>query len=347
MKTTLPPTIFPKMTMAKALSLNSTSNLEESTFKFSEVKDSSKKVKSNSDATHKKLLAKSINRVENVQKYSKMLDEQDHIEKKFQSIMSSMGKKGGLDKWIEGEKDSESAVVWLALKRAADASKAPHKRILQMRESFFFKEHINQIQSSFNTAAVVSKYYSDRKQARKMRKALSKNSGKRKSVRSIFSALLSAFDAAEFPESIDVYIRSIAQDIDSEHPSTDLEYLRDIYERLNAANGVKSLLSFCQDALDNLKRHIDILEKRPVGLAISLLDLTADDVYQNEIESIVVDYVELDKKSQVMFLNTIYPLLNRLPTSLWSDEEKRDEGIRTFLSYMEEETIKEVEYSRF
>lgn len=344
----IPPPTVPKLTMAKALSTNAANNMEEASFKMSEVKDSSKKEKSSSsDATQKRLLVKSINRITNIQKYSKMLDEQDSVEKKFQQIMSAVGKNGGLDKWIEGQSEDEAAVVWLALKRAGNEAKDPAKKLIQARESFFLKDNISQIQASFNVAPVVSKYFPNRNSARKMRKALSRNNGRRKGVRSIFLSLLDAFDEDEFPESVDAYIRSIAQDIDADHPSTEVEYLRDIYERLNAATGVKSLLNFCDDAMLNLKRHIEILEAKPVGLARSLLDLTGDDIYHSEIKSIVSDYVEPDKKSRLMFLNVLYPLLSRLPTSLWSDEEKRHEGIKAFLSYMEQETRKESEYARF
>lgn len=324
------------------------SGLEEATFGLSEKKDSSKKRESGSDSLRRDHLNNKINKIEQIQKYSEQLGEQDQISAKYQQIMSSVKDSGGLDRWIKGESESEEAVTWMALKKAANSAKDPEKGILQAKAFEFLKRHTTEIQTSFNVNHIVIKSYGkDQSKARKMRKAIAKGNKKLVNIRSILSILLDTFEDEDFPESFDVYTRSIAQDSKSDMPSTNLSYLSDIYARLNAANGARSILRDCEELLLKAERYITLQKGSAKDMAQAVLTLTEDEIFDVDIRDAIGHYANTSTKDQVTFLNLLYPLLNHLPEAIWSNDELKIEGIKVFLSYMEAETRKESEYSDF
>lgn len=324
------------------------SGLEEATFALSEKKDSSKKRETRQDTLRHKHINNKINKIEQIQKYSEQLGEQKQVSTMQQQIMSSLRDGKGLNNWIKEQNNAEKSVIWMALKKASLSAKEPEKSILQEKAFEFLKRHTTEIQTSFNVnPAVIKSYGKDQAKARKMRKAIAKGNKDLINVRSILSALLNAFDEKDFAESLDVYTRSIAQDLKSDYPSTNLNYLRDIYERLNAANGARSIVRDCEELILKAERYIVLQKSDTCSIAQTILTLTEDEIFNVDIREAVESYASASIKDQVTLLNLFYPLLNNLPDVIWSNDERKIEGINVFLKYMEEETRKESEYSDF
>ena len=82
-------------------------------------------------------------------------------------------------------------------------------------------------------------------------------------------------------------------------------------------------------------------ELSPVSLLQRLLGYASTGIDSEEVQSLSRQLGGDSLSSQLVSLNQVYPLIQRLPLVIWNDPESRQDALQSFLNLMGEHTQSE------
>lgn len=158
------------------------------------------------------------------------------------------------------------------------------------------------------------------------------------SLVSITQALLGLFGEEGISTGLSMMGRALADDLAAYRPSVPTIKLRALLLGLQGCSQLGSALSNCRLFLERLPSCERQVELSAVALLQRLLGYASTDVDSDEVKSLSRELGGDRLSSQLVSLNQVYPLIQRLPLALWSDQEKRQVTLHLFLSLMGEHT---------
>ena len=160
----------------------------------------------------------------------------------------------------------------------------------------------------------------------------------KQSLVSITQALLGLFGEEEISVGLSMMRRALADDLAAYRPSVPTIKLRALLLGLHSCSQLGSALSDCRFFLERLPTRERQVELSAVALLQRLLGYASTDIDADEVQGLSQQLGGDRLSSQLVSLNQVYPLIQRLPPALWSDQEKREATLHLFLSLMGEHT---------
>ncbi|WP_426100779.1 type III secretion system gatekeeper subunit SctW [Pseudomonas sp. PSPC3-3] len=153
----------------------------------------------------------------------------------------------------------------------------------------------------------------------------------RQSLATMMQSLLGLFGGDRFADGLNVMRRALADDIAAHSPSVPTAQLRTLLLGLQSCAQLGGALANCQALLQRLSTDED-----SVSLLQRLLGYTATGVDSGEVLRLAEDLGGELAAGQLVSLNALYPVIQRLPQSLWRDSRGRQEALHKFLLVMDE-----------
>lgn len=164
---------------------------------------------------------------------------------------------------------------------------------------------------------------------------------RKQSLPSIIQALLALFDEERVNDGLRVMARALADDIAAHRPSVPSLRLRTLLSGLQGCTQLSSLLHSCRWFIERLSSRERQAELSPVCLLQRLLGYAGTGIDSDEVQSLSRELGGENLSSQLVLLNQVYPLIQRLPLAVWSDPASRQDALQSFLSLMGEHTQSE------
>jgi len=164
---------------------------------------------------------------------------------------------------------------------------------------------------------------------------------RKQSLPSIIQALLALFDEERVNDGLRVMARALADDIAAHRPSVPSIRLRTLLSGLQGCTQLSSLLHSCRWFIERLSSRERQAELSPVSLLQRLLGYAGTGIDSDEVQSLSRELGGENLSSQLVLLNQVYPLIQRLPLAVWSDRASRQDALQSFLSLMGEHTQSE------
>lgn len=163
----------------------------------------------------------------------------------------------------------------------------------------------------------------------------------KQSLLSIIQALLELFDEEGIDDGLRMMARALADDIAAHRPSVPTIKLRTVLIGLQGCTQLSSLLHSCRLFTERLSSGERQAELSPVALLQRLLGYAGTGIDSDEVQSLSRELAGENLSRQLVSLNQVYPLIQRLPLAIWSDPASRQDALQSFLSLMGEHTQSE------
>jgi len=188
-----------------------------------------------------------------------------------------------------------------------------------------------EIQAGLNIAAVLEQAAGDPQERQAVRGLYYASVVTRQSLTSMMQSLLGLFGGDRFADGLNVMRRALADDIAAHSPSVPTAQLRTLLLGLQSCAQLGGALANCQALLQRLSTDQD-----SVSLLQRLLGYTATGVDSGEVLRLAEDLGGELASGQLVSLNALYPVIQRLPQTLWRDNRGRQEALHKFLLVMDE-----------
>jgi len=160
----------------------------------------------------------------------------------------------------------------------------------------------------------------------------------KQSLVNITQALLGLFGEEGISAGLGMMGRALADDLAAYRPSVPTIKLRALLLGLHSCSQLGSALRDCRFFVERLPTRERQVELSAVALLQRLLGYASTDIDADEVQGLSQQLGGDRLSSQLVSLNQVYPLIQRLPPALWSDQEKREATLHLFLSLMGEHT---------
>lgn len=215
-------------------------------------------------------------------------------------------------------------------KQEADRARAYQA---QLNEAFY-----EQIQAAHNIARVLCAATDDAGLRQAVRELYYASVVLRQSLASMMQGLLGMFGDADFSSGLDMMRKALADDVASPLSSIPAGKLRTLLLGLQTCGQLSSVLQQCRDLIYRLMPTHPSLEHDAVTLLQRLLGYASSGIAPNEINRLGQELGGDDPTAQLVSLNVLYPVLQRLPQALWPDDKVREEALYFFVRIMNERT---------
>jgi len=158
----------------------------------------------------------------------------------------------------------------------------------------------------------------------------------RQSLASMMQALLGVFGGEQFSTGLKVMRRALADDIAAHRPSVATDKLRTLLLGLQSCGQLSSVLFRCQGLIQSLLTLHPEVNQDAVVLLQRLLGYASAGITPTEVQRLASELAGGQVTSQLIFLNTLYPLIQLLPLSIWVDNNGRQKVLNQFLLVMSE-----------
>ncbi|QHF42927.1 SepL/TyeA/HrpJ family type III secretion system gatekeeper [Pseudomonas sp. S35] len=155
----------------------------------------------------------------------------------------------------------------------------------------------------------------------------------RQSLATMMQSLLGIFGGERFAAGLKLMSRALADDIAAHVSSVPTGQLRTLLQGLKSCSHLVGVLLGCQDLTRRLK-----VEQDAVVLLQRFLGYTTAGVTSNEVLRLAGEFGGESASRQLVSLNALYPLVQRLPVVLWRDSQGRKDALNNFLVVMDEFT---------
>ncbi len=163
----------------------------------------------------------------------------------------------------------------------------------------------------------------------------------RQSLATMMQALLGLFGGEQFNAGLQVMRRTLADDVAAHTPSLPIAKLRTLLLGLQACGQLNGVLCSCRELCRRLVSEHPRSEQDAITLLQRLLGYASTGIAPNEVLRLGSELGGESPSAQLVSLNVLYPLIQRLPLSLWRDERSRQETLHNFLMLMDERTTAE------
>ena len=198
-----------------------------------------------------------------------------------------------------------------------------------------------QIQAGLNIALALTADESDAALRQAVRTLYYSKVVLKQSLVSIIPALLELFDEERVNDGLRMMSRALADDIAAHRPSVPTLKLRTLLIGLQGCTQLSSLLHSCRLSIERLSSRERQAELSPVALLQRLLEYAGTGIDSEEVQSLSRELGGENLSSQLVSLNQVYPLIQRLPLAVWSDSPSRQDVLQAFFNLMIEHTQRE------
>jgi type III secretion protein W len=157
----------------------------------------------------------------------------------------------------------------------------------------------------------------------------------RQSLATMMQALLGLFGSEEFSAGLKLMRRALADDIAAHTPSVACAKLRTLLLGLQSCGQLGGVLAHCQGLIERLASLHPGLDQNAVALLQRLLGYASTGIAPTEVQRLGSEFGGAEPAGQLVSLNAIYPVLQRLPLALWRDSKGRQETLEDFLMVMD------------
>lgn len=203
------------------------------------------------------------------------------------------------------------------------------------------ERHQAQIQAALNTAAALHTGSDDPALRQAVRQVYYDSVVLRQSLATMMQALLELFGATQFNCGLQVMRRALADDVGAQVPSVSTVQLRTLLLGLQACAQLNTVLRDCAALASRLTPHVADCEQQAVVLLQRLLGYAGTGIAPGEVQRLGCEFGGETLSHQLVSLNALYPLLQRLPMALWRDSRSRQETLSNFLLCMAQSTVAE------
>ena len=163
----------------------------------------------------------------------------------------------------------------------------------------------------------------------------------KQSLVSIIQAALELFDEEGVDDGLRMMRRALADDMAACRPSVPTIKLRTLLTGLQGCTQLSSILHSCRLFTERLSSRERQAELSPVSLLQRLLGYASTGIDSEEVQSLSRQLGGDNLSSQLVSLNQVYPLVQRLPQAIWNDSASRQDALQSFLNLMGEHTQSE------
>lgn len=198
-----------------------------------------------------------------------------------------------------------------------------------------------QIQAGLNIALSLHKGTDDHALRQAVRQLYYSSVVLRQSLATMMQALLDLFGGEQFNTGLQVMRRALADDVAAQVPSVPTAKLRTLLLGLQACGQLNNVLRNCAELALRLAPEGTSGDQQAVALLQRLLGYASTGIGPSEVHRLGCELGGDSLSSQLVSLNALYPLIQRLPMALWRDSRSRQETLSHFLMCMGERTATE------
>lgn len=188
-----------------------------------------------------------------------------------------------------------------------------------------------QIQAGLNIAHALQLASDDPQERQAVRALYYASVVTRQSLAFMMQSLLGAYGGEHFGNGLNLMRRALADDIAAHTPSVPTAQLRTLLLGLQSCSQLGGVLSNCKALLErlNIAQDAVVLLQRLLGYANSGIESA-------EVQRLAQEFGGALRADQLVSLNGLYPVVQRLPQALWRDAQGRQEALSQFLLVMDE-----------
>ncbi|SDV04716.1 type III secretion system gatekeeper subunit SctW [Pseudomonas mucidolens] len=198
-----------------------------------------------------------------------------------------------------------------------------------------------QIQAALNIALSLQKGTDDQALRQAVRQLYYSSVVVRQSLATMMQALLELFGGEQFNRGLQVMRRALADDVGAQVSSVPTAKLRTLLLGLQACGQLNTVLRECAGLALRLTPQAADSNQQAVVLLQRLLGYASTGIAPGEVERLGCEFGGEALSSQLVSLNALYPLMQRLPMALWRDSRSRQESLSNFLLCMGQSTAVE------
>jgi type III secretion protein W len=161
----------------------------------------------------------------------------------------------------------------------------------------------------------------------------------KQSLSTMMQSLLGLFGESEFVPGLDMMRTALADDIAAETPSRPTAKLRVLLLGLNASTQLSGVLQGCRSLIERLASSCPATQLTSVGLLQRLLAFAAGGLTPSEVRRIGRELGGEQEREQLITLNALYPVIQRLPLPLWRDGKSRQAALKNVLTLLDQRSI--------
>ncbi|WP_323165846.1 type III secretion system gatekeeper subunit SctW [Pseudomonas bubulae] len=243
---------------------------------------------------------------------------------------------------LTGDDPARTSVVlqYMVAQARAQGREGDIERVQKVQAQLHTR-YDRQIQAGLNIALALAAAEGDAALRQAVRTLYYSSVVRKQSLPSIIQALLALFDEERINDGLRVMARALADDIAAHRPSVPSIRLRTLLSGLQGCTQLSSLLHSCRWFIERLSSRERQAELSPVSLLQRLLGYAGTGIDSDEVQSLSRELGGENLSSQLVLLNQVYPLIQRLPLAVWSDPASRQDALQSFLSLMGEHTQSE------
>ncbi len=188
-----------------------------------------------------------------------------------------------------------------------------------------------EIQAGLNIAVALQAAGVDPQERQALRALYYASVVTRQSLATMMQALLGVYGGERFYEGLNVMRKALADDIAARVSSMPTPLLRSLLLGLRSCGQLGAVLAGCVACNQRLR-----IEDDAVTLLQRLLGYAGSGIAASEILRLGDDLGGGTTTRQLVALNALYPLVQKLPLALWPDSRVREETLISFVAVMDE-----------
>ena len=198
--------------------------------------------------------------------------------------------------------------------------------------------YLRQIQAGVNIARALKAANGDASLRQAVRTLYYSSVVMKQSLVSITQALLGLFGEEGIDTGLNMMGRALADDIAAYRPSVPTDKLRTLLLGLRDCGQLGSILHSCRQFIERSPAREPEGEHTGVALLQRLLEYASIDTDPGEIQDLSRESGEEGLSGQLVSLNQVFSLVQRLPLAVWGDPESRQATLQSLLALMGEHT---------
>ena len=198
--------------------------------------------------------------------------------------------------------------------------------------------YLRQIQAGVNIARALKAANGDASLRQAVRTLYYSSVVMKQSLVSITQALLGLFGEEGIDTGLNMMGRALADDIAAYRPSVPTDKLRTLLLGLRACGQLGSILHSCRQFIERSPAREPEGEHTGVALLQRLLEYASIGTDPGEIQDLSRESGEEGLSGQLVSLNQVFSLVQRLPLAVWGDPESRQATLQSLLALMGEHT---------
>ncbi|MCA2016950.1 type III secretion system gatekeeper subunit SctW [Vibrio tritonius] len=327
-KTVAPVMVNPAQDMADSM--------EEISMRFSENVE-----KSTKSLAERSIKTRSEQRVEKLAELYQMLTSQDTntLNQEVRRLLALSQQQMQLDdllKSVGGDPAKAEVLLQKALLQAKGSRPAEQIARLEQLSQELHEQHGAQVMAGLNTAGALAMFSQDPDNRQSLRQLYYQHVVGQASLATLFDALLTRFDEHHFAQGIHTLMRAMTDDLAAQFPSLPRGHLRVLLRDLTASQQLTNILNGVQAMLLKLSAKGMLKEMSAARLTRRLIDFTQTSLYPREVKTLSNETVGENPLAHVVLLNTLYPLIQKMPLPLWKDSKSRQSTLNLILRLMTE-----------